>query len=152
MCQHQHAVPPDRSACMVPLPASCQAWHRCLTTACAILQVLLTDNVPKVLAILNECTASNCEQATAAPQLGHGGTAQPHAAGREQHTVSANMADQQDAAAAAADLADPDDASSCEDLDDFLPSQAEHEEPGLAQAWDHVSTLSHSTTLGALRS
>ena len=152
MCRPQHAVMPDRSARMVPLPASCQAWHRCLTTACATLQVLLTDNVPQVLAILNDCTASNCEQAAAAPQLRHVGTAQPHAAGREQHTVSANMADQQIAAAGAADLADPDDASSCEDLDEFFQSQAEHEEPGLAQAWDHVSTLSHSTILGPLRS
>eukprot|EP00891_Asterochloris_glomerata_P003696 jgi/Astpho2/3696/Aster-04885 len=100
-------------------------------------EVLMTDNEPKVLAILNDCAASNFEQAAAGPQLGHVGVAQPHAAAREQHTVPANMADQQDAAAGAADLADPDDASSCEDLDDFLQPQTGHQEPGMTQTWDH---------------
>lgn len=107
----------------------------------------MTDNEPKVLAILNDCAASNFEQAAAGPQLGHVGVAQPHAAAREQHTVPANMADQQDAATGAADLADPDDASSCEDLDDFLQPQTGHQEPGMTQTWDQVSTLLYPEAL-----
>lgn len=153
MCQHQHAVMPvwllTRCLSIQPvwLRRLLAAWHMGLTTACATLQVLMTDNEPKVLAILNDCAASNFEQAAAGPQLGHVGVAQPHAAAREQHTVPANMADQQDAAAGAADLADPDDASSCEDLDDFLQPQTGHQEPGMTQTWDHVSTLLHPESL-----
>jgi len=123
------------------------------------LQVVLSDNEDRVLLNLRDCVASNSEMpaalfagpsTTGPPKAGaspHNSTASAQRLLGTNTEAAASASDNGDKLAAAGvpveqDLFDPDDADSCDDLDNFFTgtSQAADSASGKdATPWDYVS-------------